>query len=282
MSAIQFIEGLTQVLYLLIAIVVTIAAVRRPTRVRVDTALFFGTITLIIAEGWIFRTLGISTGRLSGVLTSSLLMALPYLLLRLVNDFTAVPAWHMRATETGLLLAVAALAALSPPLPFGLTLLLVLYFIAVSSYVARAFLRAARRAGGVTRRRMQSIAFGTDTLGLMILLAGLSALLPPASQQALAMVMQPISLISGLSYVIGFATPPLLRRAWQEPELRAFLARAASLPRLPDTAAIVRELERGAIEALGHQPPRSACGMRRAAHWSTPAPTARKPMTPPP
>ena len=32
---------------------------------------------------------------------------------------------------------------------------------------------------------------------------------------------------------VGFAPPPILRRAWQEPELRAFLGRAASLPRPP-------------------------------------------------
>ena len=43
----------------------------------------------------------------------------------------------------------------------------------------------------------------------------------------------------------------MLRRAWQEPELRAFLGRAASLPRLPDTESIVRELEHGAASSLG-------------------------------
>lgn len=251
MSATQFIQWLTQALYLIIAIVVTVAAVRRPTRVHLDIALFFGVTTLIIAQGWVVRAFGLPVGRPVGVLISALLMALPYLLLRLVADFTTMPTWLLRATEAGLILAVASIVAFSPGLPPGITLLLVLYFFAVSGYVAAAFLRAARRASGVTRRRMQAVAFGAGFLGLSILLAGLNALAPPALRQALGAVQQLASLASGLSYFIGFAPPALLRRAWQEPELRDFLGRAAGLPRLPDTAAIVRELERGAAEALG-------------------------------
>jgi signal transduction histidine kinase len=59
------------------------------------------------------------------------------------------------------------------------------------------------------------------------------------------------ALASAVAYVIGFAPPQILRRAWQEPELRAFLRRAASLPRLPDTASIVRALEEGAGSTFG-------------------------------
>ncbi len=55
----------------------------------------------------------------------------------------------------------------------------------------------------------------------------------------------------GIGYFLGFAPPLWLRRAWQAPELRPFLGRAANLPRLPDTAAIVAELDRGASAALG-------------------------------
>lgn len=251
MSAVQFIQWLTQALYLIIAIVTTSAAVRRPTRVRVDIALFFAVITLIIAQGWVSRAFAIPVGRIVSVLISVLLMTLPYLLMRLVSDFTTVPTWLMRATAAGLVLALASIVALSPDLPPGIIVLIVLYFFAVNGYVAAAFLRAARRASGVTRRRMQAVAFGSGFLGLTILLAGLNALASPDLRQALRLIQHFASLASGLSYFIGFAPPALLRRAWQEPELRAFLGRAASLPRLPDTAAIVRELERGAAEALG-------------------------------
>jgi signal transduction histidine kinase len=60
-----------------------------------------------------------------------------------------------------------------------------------------------------------------------------------------------VGLASGVCYFAAFAPPTWLRRAWQEPELRAFLASAASLPRLPDLRTMVHELERGAAAALG-------------------------------
>src|SRR6476661_7682295 len=114
MSALQFIQGLTQALYILISIVVTITAVRRPTRVRVDIALFFGVTTLIIAQSWASQALNIPAGRAINIFVGALLMALPYLLLRLVNDFTTVPTSFLRAAEVGLALATVSIAALSP------------------------------------------------------------------------------------------------------------------------------------------------------------------------
>jgi uncharacterized protein YjeT (DUF2065 family) len=254
MSAIQFIQWLTQTLYILSSIVVTIAAVRRPTRVRVDIALFFGVVTVIIAQGWIYRALGIPVGRVSNVLIVSLLMLLPYLLLRLVNDFTTMPTRILRAAAIGLACAVAGVIAFPPPLPLAVTLLLVLYFFVVTGYVAATFLRAARRTSGVTRRRMQAVAYGAGFLGLTILLAGLNAVAPWAIREEVGLIQQLASLASGVSYFIGFAPPSILRRAWQEPELRAFLGRAASLPRLPDTAAIVREFGTRRGGGIGRTP----------------------------
>ena len=39
-----------------------------------------------------------------------------------------------------------------------------------------------------------------------------------------------VALASAVGYFLGFATPGILRRAWQEPELRAFLGRARVYP----------------------------------------------------
>ncbi|HSH80396.1 MAG TPA: GAF domain-containing protein, partial [Herpetosiphonaceae bacterium] len=65
-------------------------------------------------------------------------------------------------------------------------------------------------------------------------------------------------LASGVSYFLGFATPPFLRQAWQEPELRAFLGQAATLPRLPTTA-IIQALQHGVAASVGA--PRAAIGI---------------------
>lgn len=97
---------------------------------------------------------------------------------------------------------------------------------------------------------MQAVASGSFFLGLTILTIGLSAV-PGALSPLWMLLSQFGGLLCGLGFFVGFAPPTWLRRAWQEPEVRAFLGRAASLPRLPDTQAIVRELEQGAANSLG-------------------------------
>ncbi len=250
MSADQFLQYLTQALFVLITLVVVAQAVRRPTRAKIDIALFFGVTALVITEGWVLDALNIQPAAALRALNGSLIMALPYLLLRLVNDFSAVPRLVLRAAEAGLALSVVSLFAFRPALPVPLVLLLVVYFCGLSLYTALAFSREGRRSGGVTRRRMQAVAAGSAFLGLGILMTGLNAV-PALAELSVSVLGRLLSLAAGVSYFIGFAPPPTLRHAWQEPELRAFLGRAARLPRLPDTEAIVRELERGAAASLG-------------------------------
>ncbi len=101
MSPDLFLQYLTQALFVLITLVVVAQAVRHPTRAKVDIALFFGVTALVIAEGWAFAALGITAGAALRALNGSLVMALPYLLLRLVSDFAAVPSRTLRAAEVG-------------------------------------------------------------------------------------------------------------------------------------------------------------------------------------
>jgi signal transduction histidine kinase len=275
MYADHFLQFLTQALYVAIFVVVAVQAARRPRRVHVDIALLFGAIVLIIAVEWGRVASGAPTPVPIATLVAVLLMALPYLLLRLVDDFARVPTWLLRAAEAGLLASAVILAAVPAPLPAGLVILLVGYFVALVAYAALAFRREARRGRGVTRRRLQAVGLGSVFLGLTILCAGLTALLP-AWTDAWTLLSRLGGLASGLAYFLGFAPPTWLRRAWQEPELRAFLGRAASLPRLPDTLTIVRELERGAASALGA--PNAAIGLWDEASqrllFYTPAPPA--------
>jgi signal transduction histidine kinase len=250
MSAYALLQYLTQAIFLSIFAVVGARAVRRPRPADLDIALLFGVLSLIIALQWFDTALGIPPGRYEVAVAGSLLMALPYLMLRLLADFASVPLWLMRAAGAGLALAVTGLVVIEPPMPIAPTIAYVAYFVALEVYVALRFLREARRSTGVTRRRMQAVAAGSVCLGLVILLAPLPALLP-SLRESWSVLSQGLGLACGLAYALGFAPPNLLRRAWQEPELRAFLGRAASLPRLPDTTSIVRELEAGVAGALG-------------------------------
>ncbi|HVA90580.1 MAG TPA: ATP-binding protein [Chloroflexota bacterium] len=250
MSAYQLLQLMSQVLFVFITLVVTFRTVRRPLKTNVDTVLLFATIALIVAISWVDQVLGLNPGRVVSAATSSLLMALPYMLVRLVDDFTAPRRAIPRTAAVGLAAAVVSLWVLAPPYPGILVLLCVLYFVGFTCYVAGAFVKAARRSSGVTQRRMQAVAAGSLFLGTVILLAGISAATPSLSNGE-GVVMTILGLLSGLFFFLGFAPPVWLRRAWQEPEVRAFLDRAASLPRMPDREAIVHELEQGAASSLG-------------------------------
>lgn len=250
MRTVDFFQFLAQALYALIFVVVLIQAVRRPRKAIVDIALFFGASAMVIAISATVAVLGLRLPPQIGELSGLLIMALPYLLLRLVADFAVVRPLVMRGAEVGLALSALALFALPAPMPVLVVLLLVAYFLAVMIYATAAFGRQAGRTGGVTRRRMQAVALGTGFLGLDILVAGLAAAVP-ALAEFWMLIGSLCGLASGLCYFLGFTPPTWLRRAWQAPELRAFLGRAASLPYLPDTRAIVAELERGAATAVG-------------------------------
>ncbi|MGI8554692.1 MAG: ATP-binding protein [Dehalococcoidia bacterium] len=258
MSASTLLRYLTDIPFILIFFLVSAAAIRHPRRANFDTALLFGVIALIIVAALLRTALHLKPVAIYTATVSSLLMVLPYLLLRLVDDFSRVPRRLMHFALAGLLLSVANFFVFGPPKALLLILAYVLYFFGLQVYAADACIREARHTGGVTRRRMQAVAAGSGFLGLTILVAGFQATLPGLAG-LWSGISQVCGLSSGLGYFLGFAPPAWLRRAWQEPELRAFLGRAASLPRLPDTESIVRALEDGAATSLGA--PSAAIGL---------------------
>jgi signal transduction histidine kinase len=249
MSARTLLEGLTWVLYLLLGAVTVRAAILRPRRFLIDTALFFAVVAVIILASALNALLQTPLAAL-GSITEILLMTLPYLLLRLIDGFTNVPSWVMTGSLLGLALSIAALVLMRTPTPTPIILLLVLYFVGLGFYATMLVVREARRATGVTQRRLDAVAGGSLMLALTIMVAGLGQFLPPQRGfwSAVGLI---LGLLSGLFYYLGFSPPAVLRRAWQEPELRDFLADAAQLPLLVETTAILRALERGAAAALG-------------------------------
>src|SRR5690349_1561695 len=103
----ELLQDLSWALYVAIFLLVAVRAARRPTRAHLDMTLFFGVLALIIVLSVITAALGIGVApRWLSDLTGSLLMALPYLLLRLVGDFSVLRLWLLRATELGLIVSV--------------------------------------------------------------------------------------------------------------------------------------------------------------------------------
>lgn len=250
MKADELLQWITHVLFVLVFVAVSITAIQYRRRTHLNIALLFGFTTTVIAEARVVGVLGITPTPMLNAFNTSLVMTLPYLLLRLVDDFAGVSRPLMRLAEIGLALSVVGLFWFALPRPDWLTLLLVVYFVGFSLYSAAAFIRAARRSTGVTRRRLQAVAVGTIFLGFTILIAGIRPVLPePADLWVLLANVFP--LLSGAGFFLGFATPRWLRRAWQEPELRAFLSYTASLPQLPRMHDVIWELERGTAASVG-------------------------------
>ena len=255
LTADQFLNLATQATFFAVFLLTAAAAIRSPRRAKVDTALFFGALAIIIALQWLSAAGVLTANPLQTALTGSLAMALPYLMLRLVDDFSGVPPRIMGAAAAGLVLSVV-LVAIQPiwpdssPFRLSITAILVAYFVVLAIYVAARFVLGGKRASGVTRRRMQAAAAGCALLGLVILLV-LPSTLVPAWRPVWTIASRLMGLACGLAFFLAFAPPPILRRAWQEPELRAFLGRAARLPRLASTEAIVREITHGVSASLG-------------------------------
>ncbi|MDP9244486.1 MAG: ATP-binding protein [Chloroflexota bacterium] len=219
-------------------------------RARLDIALFFGVIVAIIGLSDLNRLTGTAPAPVVQSTLLALVSLLAYVLVRIVDDFAPQRSWIMGATAAGTLVLMVAAFVLPSPSPVWLSELSVAWFVALGGYASVAFARLATRTRGVTQRRMQAVAIGSGLVALAFVLA-IVGLFAPAYDTSVMIGTRLLGLAAGAAYFVGFSTPAALRRAWQEPELRRFLSRAASLPRLPSTAAVVAELERGAAESTG-------------------------------
>src|SRR4051812_16633284 len=95
----RFFQVLTQVLYGLVFVIVLIGAIRKPRKATIDIALLFGAVAFIVGLSELFVLIATPLPEAVSNLEACVLMAVPYLLLRLVADFMSVPRLIMRATE---------------------------------------------------------------------------------------------------------------------------------------------------------------------------------------
>jgi signal transduction histidine kinase len=272
LTAADFLRYCSWAIFLLIGLWVVAQAIRRPTPVNIDVGLLFGGLATAIAATILVQLGLLTANRLLTSLTATALIAMPFLLVRLMDDVVGVPPALMRIFMGAFALYIAVIW-LAPLERLGLfTLLLVLGLVLTLVYVAVACLRAVRRSQGITRRRLIAVSLGSLFLALNFG-AGRLPLAPEDSRSLVDI----FGVAAGISYYLGFAPPRWLRRVWQGPELRAFLARSASLPQLDDSIAMLRALEQGAAAALGA--PHARIGLWDAATQLIRFPTLESPLT---
>jgi signal transduction histidine kinase len=228
LSATDLISLVVNTAFGLIALATLRDLARHPDRARLDIALLFGSLALAIVGPAVLKVLGVQLPWFSTV-TSLLLLAHPYLLLRVVDYFRPLSRrvrWSALAglAASWLILLVSPGGSRSP-----LLVIVILYFVLVEGYAAFAFISGARRASGGIRWRMTFAAAGSGWFALLILVVGLALVLPAASVIITPLV-QVLILLTVVSYYLGFAPPAALRRAWQLGELNSYLRLLAGRP----------------------------------------------------
>ncbi|MGH2358857.1 MAG: ATP-binding protein [Candidatus Limnocylindria bacterium] len=249
MSGNEVINLLDQVVYLSLFLLVTWRAVRRPTAASLDTTLFFGTIAALIVLPWGIELAGRGEDPVAGTATFMIVNVLPFLILRLVDRFAETPRWLLPGALIFLLVSTALIAVAGSPLPAWVLLLAIAWFAVVGVYSTFAFARQARSSLGVTQRRMIAVTTGFVLVVLAVVVAFAGALIEGTMETTL-LIARAVGLGAGVAFFAGFVPPVWLRRAWQEPELHAFLSRATRL-RTTDRAATIASLEVDVARALG-------------------------------
>ncbi|MEX2373804.1 MAG: ATP-binding protein [Dehalococcoidia bacterium] len=251
MTADELLSHVTQATFFLLFLILAVRAIRWPRRSNIDSAVFFLMIAVIVSISWINDALGTEPGRLVGAFTASLLVALPYPLLRLADDFTGVRPRIMRGAEVWLALAVASLFLVDEPYPAPVILLAIGFFVAGHIYVGRQFINGGRRATGVARRRLYAVALGSGFIAALLIFIAFAPALP-GPDGLWEGVGSVCSLGSAFAYFIGFAPPMILKRGWQAPGLGDFMRTAASSALLHgDTSALTSSLEERIAHTVG-------------------------------
>ena len=109
MNTADLVTYITWTVYCAIFLATAVHAVREPRRANINIALFFGLSAQVIIAS-VLQLLGyLSRGFLSQAINVTLVLSLPYVLLRLVDDFARVPPWFMCAIDVSWLLSCASL-----------------------------------------------------------------------------------------------------------------------------------------------------------------------------
>lgn len=246
----QLITYLSWSLFVLIFFHVLVQAIQRPSRAHLDIALFFASPFVIIVAAFSIRTGIDSAAAIASYFLSGGVLILPYLIVRVLDNLWVVPRWVFRATEASLVVALGCAWLLPLNRPAWINSILLLYVIGVLAYVVTASIQATLRAHGVTRRRLLAMSIASMGVTISFLAGGLIMWLP-AQTELWRTISELTSLTAAIGYFVGFAPPRWLRRVWQEPELRIFLNRVATLPRLTQHEEVVWAFEYNAAEALG-------------------------------
>ncbi|MBI1282440.1 MAG: hypothetical protein GC179_30215 [Anaerolineaceae bacterium] len=249
MLATELLMQLTRIFFVTLAALTTYDFIRHRDRVRRDIALVFVSLssTTIISVFLSFTGLQLPWLLKIGQIG---IISQPYLLLRLVAYFRAVPLAVRRAAFIGWILSSLVIIFVGTPIPPPVTLPIILYFIVINGYSVFGFVRSAFSSEGVARHRLQFAAAGSALLVILFIIAGLRIALPTFWPDISAAV-QILAMLTVLTYYLGFAPPRWLRQGWQFNELRNYLLQDISTLESQTALTVMASLRKAVMHAVG-------------------------------
>jgi signal transduction histidine kinase len=230
MSATDLLSFATQGFFILLSVMTILDFFRHRDSSRRDIALMFSSLGIPLLIQLASKTLNIQAKWLS-VVSSLALLAQPYLMLRLVAYFRPIQPIIRNFAPFGMTISWVIILLVPTPLPAVasamISVIIVIYFVAVDGYAMVAFIRGAVSASGVVQQRLRLAAAGSGLLALVLLVAGIAIFLP-ALKDVLTAITQVVTVFSAGAFYLAFAAPRWLRRAWQMEELRTYLNSSAN------------------------------------------------------
>jgi signal transduction histidine kinase/CheY-like chemotaxis protein len=161
------------------------------------------------------------------VATQIVVLAQPYLTVRLAARLRAIPRRLVGAVLLAWVFAAGTLCYIGPPAP-DLFLFLAAVFLCGELIAAGLLFGKARTRTGANRARLSIAAGATAAFGVMMLLAGVAR--QPGINVAYDITSRWLSLISGLGYLIAFVPPKLLQRAFSASAAQSVTERLLRAP----------------------------------------------------
>jgi len=247
MTALELISLVNQVLFVGLFLAVLRHAVRQASRASFNTLLLLGSIAAIVLVTRVADLLGLDADWVTSIVIVLLALA-PFAMLRLVDDYSGTPDWVQWAGGA-MFLALSALGVVALETQLQLVeIVLIAWFVGVGGYAAMAFAQRARLSRGITRHRMTAVA-----IGAILFVAAIAAVLAGVlfTAQVLSVAGQVLALGAAFAFLLGFAPPAWVRRAWREPDLRRFFQQSVRIAGLDDDRHALSDLQRHAADTFG-------------------------------
>jgi signal transduction histidine kinase/DNA-binding response OmpR family regulator len=203
---------LIEALFVLVFLRTLVAYLARRDPLQRDVTLVFSAMAVLFVIALV-RKFVPSAPVLFDTLASAMLLAQPFLTLRLAARLRRVPRWLSAAAFLGWVVSSALLVPYGAKLPPAGVLLVVSVFVVTELVASGYFLAEGARRSGAPRVRLYAAAAGTILFATAIAVAG-SAAAHPSIASTIRLLSQTVALLSAVGYLLAFVPPAWLRTWW--------------------------------------------------------------------